>query len=471
MEKEIILNSQGEIETGVDNFTTGLRKYLEVLDLPTSKVLVPVGERSRVIKNLPDVIMLIDDSKRKKSIYLSKFIAACGAGLFDAALNFIWDETVTNLRQKVIRFDLEYFYNSVISDPKRRKKLKGAEDLEKIDDWELVKGCQNAGILSDIGFKHLEYIRTMRNWASAAHPNQNELTGLQLVSWLETCIKEVIAKEPEGHVLEIKKFLNSIRNTTLEENDAQHIRKGIEHLPTDLCYSLLRNIFGMYTDEDSSMQVKNNIKLIAKTAWNVADEEAKYECGLKYSTFAINGEVNRKNAADEFLKIVGGLSYLTDDTLAVEMSEKISNLYQAHTGYNNFYTEPAHAKTLHDYVSSTGKVPNAVRKQYVKTLVMAKIGNGYGVANMAVEYYDNMIEKFREQEFKETALLLFNKEFSYRILSKQCLENYKELIKKFYKKTTNNITKQAYKRILDSSDKQIPNLGKNTSFKTLFKID
>ena len=25
----------------------------------------------------------------------------------------------------------------------------------------------------------------MRNWASAAHPNQSELTGLNLISWLE----------------------------------------------------------------------------------------------------------------------------------------------------------------------------------------------------------------------------------------------------------------------------------------------
>jgi len=33
----------------------------------------------------------------------------------------------------------------------------------------------------------------MRNWASAAHPNQNQITGLQLIGWFETCTKEVIA--------------------------------------------------------------------------------------------------------------------------------------------------------------------------------------------------------------------------------------------------------------------------------------
>lgn len=39
----------------------------------------------------------------------------------------------------------------------------------KLDDWELVKGCKDTGIITQIGFKHLDYIRDMRNHASAAH--------------------------------------------------------------------------------------------------------------------------------------------------------------------------------------------------------------------------------------------------------------------------------------------------------------
>lgn len=160
--------------------------------------MVSCVERGRVIANLPSVIEQIPFARLPQSVYISKFVAACGAGLFDAALNFLWDETVKNLRDKVARFDLDYFYDSVVTSPERRKKLKSQEDLAELDDWELVRGCHLTGILSEIGFKHLDYIRNMRNWASAAHPNQNALTGLQLVSWLETCIREVIGKEPTG---------------------------------------------------------------------------------------------------------------------------------------------------------------------------------------------------------------------------------------------------------------------------------
>lgn len=467
MSNGINVTSQNQVVTGVDQFSNGLTTYLNELGLPESNVLVPVPERSRVINNLPEVINLVDVNQRTTSIYLSKFIAACGAGLFDAALNFIWDETVVNLRKKVARFDLEYFYDSVVTDENRRKKLRDEEDLVKLDEWELVRGCHLTGILSDIGFKHLDYIRDMRNWASAAHPNQNELTGFQLISWLETCIREVIGKEPEGPAIEIKRFLGSIRNNALTLPDAVPINAGIEHLPPDLGTSLLRTLFGMYTGKAADARLKNNIKLVCNAAWNISPDEVKYECGLKYATFASNGEIDRRDSAREFLDAVNGLPFLPSDTLAVEISEKINNLYAAHIGFNNFHNEPSHARVLDSYVSNTGIIPESVRKAYVRTVVMSKIGNGHGVSTMAESYYDNMLQKFGEHEIKEFVTLLMNTEFSSRVALSACRSNYKALVAYFLPRTTNQITQQALQMINQSTDQQLPNLGKDTRFKQL----
>ncbi len=464
MTNQIIVTSQGQVTTGVDQFTNGLTTYLGELGLPTQQVLVPIAERTRVINNLPEVITLVDANHRNTSIYLSKFIAACGAGLFDAALNFIWDETVLNLRQKVARFDIEYFYDSVVTDENRRKKLRGEGDLVKLDEWELVRGCHLTGILSDIGYKHLDYIRDMRNWASAAHPNQNDLTGFQLISWLETCIKEVIGREPEGPAIEVKRFLASIRNNSLSSTDAEHINAGLEHLPVDLGTSLLRTLFGMYTAQTATAQVKNNIRMVCVKSWAMAPEASRYECGLKYATYASNGENNRKDAANEFLTTVGGLPYLPKDTLAVEISEKVNNLYIAHTGFNNFHNEPSHARLLDSYISQTGNIPDSVRKAYVKTVVMAKIGNGHGTSDMATSYYDNMLSKFGEIEIKEFVSLLLDREFSSRICLSSCRGGYKNLAIYFQGRTTNQISLQALQTILTATDQQLPNLGKDTRY-------
>src|SRR3546814_1704560 len=83
------------------------------------------------------------------------------------------------------------------------------------------------------------------------------------------------------------------------------------------------------------------------------------------------------------------------------MAERGTALYNAHSGFNNFYNEPAHAKSLLAYVPATGRIPEAIRRSYVKTLVMAKIGNGYGISGMAIPHYDAMIDRFTEEERSE----------------------------------------------------------------------
>lgn len=254
MANNLLVVDTQSVTTVVDQFNTSLAVYLTSLDLPTNNVLVENSERHRVISNLPDVISNMTAQTRSGSLYLSKFVAACGAGLFDAALNFLWNETVTNLRWKVSLNDIDYFYDSIITDPKRRDKLKSIDDLVKVEEWELIRGCHLTGLLSDLGFKHLDYIRDMRNWASAAHPNQNQLTGFQLVSWLETCIKEVISKQPEPAALNVNRFLLSIKQESLDTTAIAHIKTGLQTLPLDALNSLLRTIFGMYTNDSASVQ-------------------------------------------------------------------------------------------------------------------------------------------------------------------------------------------------------------------------
>ena len=146
-------HAQLPISTTVDSYDKGLVTYLNSLGLPTDKVLVAVSERGKVLLNLPDVVQQIPGAGKMDAHYVSKFVAACGAGLFDAALNFVWDETVKNLRKKVASFDLDYFFKSAITDADRLKKLQTADDLEKLDDWELIRGAHLTGILSDIGFR------------------------------------------------------------------------------------------------------------------------------------------------------------------------------------------------------------------------------------------------------------------------------------------------------------------------------
>ena len=63
----------------------------------------------------------------------------------------------------------------------------------------------------------------MRNWASAAHPNQNEISGFQLVAWLETCVKEVISLPLSNITIQIKQLLVGVKATNISSDEAHEI--------------------------------------------------------------------------------------------------------------------------------------------------------------------------------------------------------------------------------------------------------
>ncbi len=457
------------IEPALKTFSTELSSYLEVLGLPSENVLVPLDQRGAVLFNMPTVIASLTPQQRLASMYISKVVAACTIGLFDAALNYIWDETIRNLREKVAHFDLEYFFDSVITDPDRRAKLKTEADLEKLDDWELIKGCQATGIISNIGFKHLDYIRDMRNWASAAHPNQNQLSGLQVATWLETCIREVLAKDPTGPAIEIKKLIHNLRNQQLTTADVAPIAATLPSLPDDLARSLLRTVVGMYTSTALPADARNNIKLLAPTIWDVCSDEARHEVGLTFFALEVNAEVQRAKLAREFLELVGGLAYLPPDRLVLEFSQAIDILIAAHDGFNNFYNESGPARMLQRLVPPSGVVPDAAIKKYVKTLVLCRIGNGYGVSWAAQPVYDDLIGRFVDKHAYWFAQLLLDTEVASRLQSTVCANRYRGLAQLLEPQTVNLALKQALQRIIAASAVEVGNLGTDSSYRQIFK--
>ena len=423
-------NAIQHVNTAVEIIESQLVSYLDTVGLPSSQILAPISSRRPVINNMCSALESLTDSQKSNATYISKLVAACAVGLFDAALNYLWDETIRNLREKVARFDLEYFFDTVITDPNKRKDLKDADDLEKLADWELIRGCKESGIISDNGFRHLDYIRDMRNHASAAHPNQNDINGLEIISWLQRCIQEVLSREPSGPIVEIRRFLHNLRNEQLSAEDVPLISQGIQQLPQEQAGSLLRAVVGMYSDPTISTQVKDNIRLVAGSVWAAASEEKRYEAGLKQATLVANGDTSRATFTREFIEIVGGTEYLSDSIRSLELSTALENLMTAHDGWDNFHTEPGPAKLLAGIVPENGTVPIDVLHKYVKGITMCRMGNGYGVSWAARPYYEELFGRFSDDQIRVFVNLLHDSEVSSRLQSRNCAANFKGIAAK-----------------------------------------
>jgi hypothetical protein len=409
------------------DFEGGLVNFLGQNNLPSEGIFVGVPERIVVFRNLEGVIVQIDLEEKLQSLYLSKFIAAVASGLFDAALNYLWDETILQIRKRVVQYDLEYFYDNAVTGEKR-KRLKDENDLPKVDDYDLIKGSKEIGLISELGFKHLEYINFMRNWASAAHPNQNEITGLQLISWLETCVKEVISLPISNITIRIKQLLGSIKSTSISETEAQEIAVFFTNLTQEQINNLVSGLFGIYTKPDTESPTLQNINKLLPLLWDRVDEDTRNTFGLKYGNFTANNYQHEKKLSREFLQLVNAESYIPDDLRIVEIETAIDNLASAHRGFNNFYNEPTFAGQLHRIIGDPPKVPKALNKKYVYTIVEAFLTNGNGVAIYAQSTYRDLFSKLSSFQANIAVLSFNDLNISSKLQFSLCQTKYRELI-------------------------------------------
>ncbi|OYO15461.1 hypothetical protein CGZ98_03380 [Enemella evansiae] len=71
--------------------------------------------------------------------------------VFDAALNYLWDQTIIELRQRVSGYDLDYFFAIAEKDPVKRNKLNDVVDLSKIDDFDLIRAAGEIELITEVG--------------------------------------------------------------------------------------------------------------------------------------------------------------------------------------------------------------------------------------------------------------------------------------------------------------------------------
>ena len=316
----------------LEEFESTLLSALEAVGLPSEGVLVDMEQRFRIFQNYPNIVALLTDEQRSQSLYLSKLLAAVGAGLFDAALNYLWDETIAELRRRVARYDLAYFFDIAVSSPDRRKNLHTEDDLDQISDQDLIRAAREIGLISDIGYQQLDLIRYMRNYASAAHPNQNEIQAYQLMGWIETCIKEVITLPETQLVAETKQLLRNVRRGAISSENALATAEFFEALPQESADNIAAGFFGIYVDEDSDERARDGVRLLMPEIWAHVSETKRREFGVKYGKYIANGDTDKSDKARELLDVVDGATYLPAEVRVTDISSALDELLAAHRG-------------------------------------------------------------------------------------------------------------------------------------------
>lgn len=427
MEKGLIIKDEEKnINNKIEDVNEMYIKILDSLGLPVTNVLSTTEERKAVIIMLPHVINKLDNMEFKNAYYLSKFIVAVGTGLFDAALNYLWDETIKQLRMRVFNGYLDYFFDITISD-ENRKNYKSEDDLSKLTDATLIDGAYKIGLISEMGYHHLDYIRYMRNRTSAAHPNESELTGLNLINWMEICIKEVITLPASNNLIKVKELLTNIKTGIIDEEQAEIISDFFTELDPIRIDNLLRAFFGIYIDLNTNQQTRTNINYLAEKLWRLASDEVKDECGMRYAICIANNSSNL-NETKQFIELVKGMSYVPDSVKTPIIRNALTNLLMVHKGVNNFYNEPSFAKQLLNVVGQHGEIPEQLLYQYTKTIVSVFLTNGLGECWDANPIYIELIRKFNTKQAFIALTSFTDESVKSKLQYVLCQQKYEEMI-------------------------------------------
>ena len=263
-------------------------QYLNTLQLPSDNIIAPNEQRLTVMNALPNLLSTIPEEDKRDATYLSKFVAASAIGLFDAALNYVWNEVIINIREKVVFYGLDTFYNNALSE-KIRDEYKTDKDLAGIKDRTLLDTCKKLEWISDIIYKKLCHILDMRNQIGASHPNFSTINPYELLGWLEICVKDVINDRPSASAINVHQIITNVksRETPLDSVTLNSLENSFKDLSTSTASTLLVSLFGIYVADSTNIQVRNNILAISEILWNYCTDSTKYDLGEKKSIIGI----------------------------------------------------------------------------------------------------------------------------------------------------------------------------------------
>lgn len=412
---------------------TNFELYLQELGLPHEGIVAPDSERSMMSMILPQTIQQLSSQTKRDAVYLSKFVASSAIGLYDAALNYLWNEVVVSLREKVNIYGLDLFYDAAVGG-ELRETYSTVEDLNSIKDNTLVDTCRKLELISDILHAKLKHILYMRNNIGASHPNAETIRTLELLGWLETCVKDVIDDRPSEAALFVQQLIVNLKKDDLDLDipRLEQIQENLQKQHSRISGNLLVTLFGIFTKKNTSPNVRKNILKLAPIVWEISPENKKYEIGFKLDQFAVNLDESTLALGNSFLEKCNGNSYRSEGTRSRELNELLNRLLDTHHAWDNFHHEVPIARQIKKYINEETHILTSIEDKLIKTILICRIGNGNnyqkGVSPGAKAIYDEIIKLFNSKQVNKLLKFLKEPEIKNMLSIGNCISQAKELL-------------------------------------------
>lgn len=410
--------------------------FLAHYELPTENIIASPEERARIMDALTEFLDTLPKEAKEDARYLSKFIAAAAVGLFDASLNFLWNEVILNLRKRIITYGIDYFYDEAIGGT-LREQYKDEEQLPLVKDQVLLDTCLKLELVNDILHKKLCHILDMRNLIGSSHPNDYSINAYELLGWLHTCINEVLLNTISESALTVKSIIDNVKRADADINDEYiaHFENSLKQLSTNMTSNILTSLFGIFVSPTTKKNTQENIIRLATIAWEYSTEKCKYNLGKKIDAYRANLDEFKTKNAELFFEKCNGQSYYSRDAKIIKLTLLCEKLEYLHDGWDNYFNEVPIAKEIIGMFKSIEDIPEIRMETLTRVFLHARIGNdsyyNEGVSPGAKEYYDKFFMMLDEDAIKLVFKILMEKETGYLLRGIYRPKHIKEIFKLF----------------------------------------
>lgn len=369
-----------------NDFLTGLLKKINV----PRETLPSNDDIQNVANQLPSLLTKIQPSLRSEKI--ARMCVAISVGLFDSAVNYIWNQTVIELRNRIVAFGL-----NVVKELKQKTYTE--QDIDEMTDAHLLDLAHELELINDEGFYFLNQCRDIRNNFSAAHPSMGDMDQYELIAYINRCVKYSLSVDTLSKGVDLKSFIDALNQGSFSGSQIDFWKEKIENTSSQQKKALILMLFGIYCDPDKSGVARDNAITLVKSLNGDLPAKAISEMINRHEEYSVKNAEDKKKACEDFFVKIGIFDYLSDSNRHKIISKLCSQLRSVHNAINNFYNEPVFAEHLYD-VSKQAEIPFSTKEEFVEVVTNCAIGNAYGVSNAAEPYYDKMIQNFSPIEMK-----------------------------------------------------------------------
>lgn len=419
--QSVVPISPSELAAETNVYTT----YLDQVGLPTDNIIAATQERNVVAISLSGFLETIPAEVKREARYLSKFVGASSVGLFDAALNYLWNEVVLNLRKKASIYGIELFYDAAVGG-KNRPSYKDESDLDGLKDSVLLDTCVKLELISEVVYRKLDHILTMRNEVAASHPNVESIGGYELMGWLQTCVKDVLQDRPSESAIRIRSLINNIkdRTTVVDDTTRDRFAAELKYLSLPHVHNLLIAFFGIFVAPDTDHVLRKNVSVFAPFLWSHSEDRVKYRVGAMIDGYRTNLDEQRQERGQEFLDVVDGKAFESLPARIVALQNLAIQLREAHYGRDNYYHEPQHMGDILSYCRRSTDIPKELLPTLIPIIMSCRLGRGLsyrdGVSPAGLPLYDQFLGLLDDSGIVQCINCLFGRELNPKLTNPIC---------------------------------------------------